>query len=135
MSSLYSDDTLQYKDKVNNMVLAVSSAMELFPESFRKESIKLWGTEYVSWKTATTYDATQVILEGLRKIQVEPNREALYNELSAPDFSVEGATGTVRFDAKHDRVPEKNKIGVLVQVKQKCKPEDQPRYRFCLIQE
>lgn len=44
----------------------------------------------MGWRTATAYDATEAIVEGLSK---NPTRTELYNALSARNFSAEGATG------------------------------------------
>jgi ABC-type branched-subunit amino acid transport system substrate-binding protein len=138
--ALYSDDKLpsEFGNKSKNMVVAVASHIELFSDSFKKESVRLWGTKYVGWRTATTYDAAQAIVEGLKR---NPTRAGLYTALSSSNFSVEGATAKVQFDEKsHDRKVDLN-IGVLVKVQQKCKPNgetnpqatDSSNYVFCLL--
>ncbi|MBW4502004.1 MAG: ABC transporter substrate-binding protein [Scytonema hyalinum WJT4-NPBG1] len=133
--ALYSDDKLpsDFGDRSENMVLAVASHIELFSKSFKEESKTLWGTQYVGWRTASAYDASGAIVEGLRK---NPTRSGLFDALSSRDFSAEGATAKVQFDELHDRkiAPEDNhKIGVLVQVKKQCIPNDKKMYRFCLL--
>ncbi len=87
----------------------------------------------MGWRTASTYDAAQAIVEGLRK---NPTRNGLYNTLSSRDFSADGATAKVRFNELHERkiTPEDNhNIGVLVQVKKQCTSNDKKMYRFCLL--
>jgi ABC-type branched-subunit amino acid transport system substrate-binding protein len=133
--ALYSDDKLpsDFGDRSENMVLAVASHIELFSKSFKEESQTLWGTQYVGWRTASAYDAAGAIVEGLRK---NPTRSGLFDVLSSRDFSAEGATAKVQFDKLHDRkiTPEDyHNIGVLVQVKKQCIPNDKKMYRFCLL--
>ncbi|BAZ12863.1 serine/threonine protein kinase [Calothrix sp. NIES-4071] len=141
--ALYSDDKLtpnsssSINNKANNMVLAIPFDIEMAPQWFKKESEQLWGTRFVGWQTASAYDAAQVIIDGLQKQGENPTREGLYNILSSPSFkSTPSATGVIEFDNLSDRKikPEhENRLGVLVQVKDKCKPEDTPKYRFCRI--
>ncbi|KOP24454.1 hypothetical protein AMR41_20175 [Hapalosiphon sp. MRB220] len=59
------------------------------------------------------YDAAQIMVKGIEEQGNNPTRQGLYNILN-DGFSIKGATGTVKFDDQRDRVPEKNKIGVLV---------------------
>ncbi len=68
----------------------------------------MWGGSG-SWRTATAYDATEAILTGLKSGQT---REQLQKALSDPNFSIEGATGEVRFQPSGDRIAK----GVLVKV-------------------
>lgn len=141
--ALYSDDKLtsdsssSIDNKANNMVLAVAFDIETAPQWFKDESKQLWGTQFVGWRTASAYDAAQVIIDGLQQQGENPTREGLYNVLSSPSFkSTPSATGVVEFDNLGDRKmkPEDdNRLGVLVQVKEKCKPDDTPKYRFCGI--
>ncbi|MCC5657512.1 ABC transporter substrate-binding protein [Nostoc sp. XA010] len=79
--------------------------------NFVKNSEKLWkGT--VNWRTATAYDATLAISKGL---QQNNTREGLKQVLHSPNFSVDGATGTIQFTKSGDRT---NKPILLVQVQQ-----------------
>ncbi|NMG06858.1 bifunctional serine/threonine-protein kinase/ABC transporter substrate-binding protein [Brasilonema sp. UFV-L1] len=139
--ALYSDDKLStdFGKKTENMVLAVPTHVELTTQSFKEESIKLWGTKFVGWRTITAYDAVQVIVEGLKKQGNNPSPQGLYDVLDDPNFSTQGATGKVQFDSQHDRKvnPEdKNKLGVLVRVQRKCKPDDKnDNYKFCLLEQ
>jgi hypothetical protein len=66
----------------------------------------------------------------------KPTRQGLYKILSSPSFkSTPSATGIIEFDNGDRKIkPEDGKrLGVLVQVKDKCKPEDAPKFRFCRI--
>ncbi|MGF1936841.1 MAG: caspase, EACC1-associated type [Nostoc sp. ChiQUE02] len=79
--------------------------------NFVKNSEKLWKAT-VNWRTATAYDATLAISKGL---QQNNTREGLKQVLHSPDFSVDGATGTIQFTKSGDRT---NKPILLVQVRQ-----------------
>ncbi|BAZ37283.1 serine/threonine protein kinase [Calothrix sp. NIES-4101] len=151
--ALYNDDKITTDDsnanlnenlanKANNLVLAIPFDVESAPESFKEESKQLWGTQKVGWRTAATYDALQVIIDGLQRQGNNPTRQGLYDVLSSKSapFQSSGATGEIKFDYQSDRLvkPEDdNRLGVLVQVRDsKCKPEDKDdgvKYRFCRI--
>lgn len=139
--ALYSDDKLSndFAQKTENMVLAVPTHVEITTPSFKEESRQLWKNQSLGWRTLTAYDAAQVIVEGLKKQGNNPSPQGLYNVLNNPNFSTQGATGKVQFDAQHDRKvnPEdKNKLGVLVRVQRKCKPDDKnDKYKFCLLEQ
>ncbi|MGB7440456.1 MAG: bifunctional serine/threonine-protein kinase/ABC transporter substrate-binding protein [Coleofasciculaceae cyanobacterium] len=123
---------------------------------FLEEARELWGEEikYLDWKTAVSFDATQVLIEGLKRTQ-NPNRQSLYKTISGQGFSVEGVTGRIEFNGeldplkRHDRlVNEENedKLGVLVEVRERGEcpsyTEDSSeddgsnsKYDFCLLPE
>ncbi|WP_414620077.1 protein kinase domain-containing protein [Calothrix sp. CCY 0018] len=138
--SLYNADNVSstFGEQAKNLVLAVPIHVERTEPTFRSQSVKLWGTQYVGWRAATAYDATQAIVAALKKTQNNPTRQSLYDELNSPSFSTPGATGEVQFNKFHDRQvdpQDDNQLGVLVKVQQKCKPQDNPKYQFCLINE
>ncbi|MEO1560811.1 MAG: ABC transporter substrate-binding protein [Cyanobacteria bacterium J06632_19] len=138
--SLYNADNVSstFGNQAENLVLAVPIHIQRTEKSFRSQSIKLWGTQYVGWRAATAYDATQAIVTALQKIGNNPTRQSLYEQLKSPSFSTAGATGEVQFNKYHDRQvnsADDNQLGVLVKVQQKCEPQDNPKYRFCLIAE
>lgn len=59
-----------------------------------------WQNKINVWRTPMAYDATKVILTALRQLSQQGqkfDRESLYKVLRN-DFSIEGMTGTVRFD-------------------------------------
>ena len=49
----------------------------------------------VSWRTATTFDATRVIIAGLRE---NTHRQGLQSQLRSGNFHQTGATGKISFD-------------------------------------
>ena len=113
-SIMYTQKTLDVRQDANGMV--VSSIWH--PDStsrslFGKNAEKLW-TGPVNWRTATSYDSTQVIIAGLKQ---NPNstRDGLQQFISQKDFSVEGATGTVKFKPSGERDDENQIILLKVQ--------------------
>ncbi|MCE2669491.1 MAG: ABC transporter substrate-binding protein [Microcystis sp.] len=59
-----------------------------------------WQNKINVWRTPMAYDSTKVILTALRKLYQQGqkfDRESL-NQVLRNDFSIEGMTGTVRFD-------------------------------------
>lgn len=82
------------------MVVAVPWILLSNPNSaFARESRQFWGGD-VNWRTAMAYDAAQALIAG---IQQNPTRQGVQQTLTAPNFSLAGATGTVRFLSSGDR--------------------------------
>jgi len=65
----------------------------------------------VNWRTATSFDATQAAIAGLRK---STTREGLQHALKSPSFSTPGSSENVKFLPTGDRAGKP----ILVQVKQ-----------------
>lgn len=66
---------------------------------FPKMARQLWGGD-VSWRTAMTYDASQALIQALKTAQ---DRSGIQAALISPEFTAEGASGTVRFLRSGDR--------------------------------
>ena len=99
--SMYTYSTLKEGQQyINGMVLSVvwHPGANTNP-SFLNNTKSLWGT-VGSWRTATAYDAAQVIITGLK---AETSREQLQKSLASPGFSVQGATGNINFVSSGDR--------------------------------
>jgi branched-chain amino acid transport system substrate-binding protein len=65
----------------------------------------------VSWRTATSFDATRVIIAGLRE---NTQRQGLQSQLRSGNFHQTGATGKISFDPNTgDRIGQP----VLIQVR------------------
>jgi branched-chain amino acid transport system substrate-binding protein len=98
-------------------VLSVYWHPSVFPRNpFYEDAKKLWGEDVgVTWRTPMAYDATKVIIEGLKKFPASqiPTRERLQQILSDPEFKIEGATGTVQFLPSGER---QGKQAFLVEV-------------------
>lgn len=93
----------------NGMVLVVPWYPPAVSENtFSDEAAKLWGGG-VNWRTAMAYDATQVIIAGLRQSNT---RDRLQKVLASPGFSVKGATESVKFLPSGDRNAEANLITI-----------------------
>jgi branched-chain amino acid transport system substrate-binding protein len=69
-------------------------------DSFAGRATHLWGGQ-VSWRTAMSFDAGSAILTGLK--QSDGTRQGLQRMLRQPQFSANGATGTVKFLPTGDR--------------------------------
>jgi branched-chain amino acid transport system substrate-binding protein len=108
--AMYVFETLKEgQGDTNGAILSVVWHPDAVSETlFSTNAKKMWGGSG-SWRTATAYDATEAILIGLKSGQ---NREKLQKTLSDPNFSLEGATGDVRFQPSGDRIAK----GVLVKV-------------------
>ncbi|CCI04174.1 ABC transporter substrate-binding protein [Microcystis aeruginosa] len=84
------------KQGVENLVIAVpwyDLTQDNYIHSF-------WQNKINVWRTPMSYDATKVILNALRQLSQQGqkfDRESL-NQVLRNDFSIEGMTGTVRFD-------------------------------------
>ena len=66
---------------------------------FPRRSRQLWDAD-VNWVTATVYDATQALIEALKR---SPTRQGVQQALLDPDFEATGATGKIRFLPSGDR--------------------------------
>lgn len=95
--TLYTFQTLQDgKSDVNGLVFPAAWHPQAYPDRpFSGAARQLWGGE-VSWRTATSYDATEAIGIALQQNQT---RSQLQQVLRSPSFAAEGAGESVRFDA------------------------------------
>ena len=78
-STMYTQETLILgQDSVKGMVLVTvwHPNFNFVTESFAEKSKGLWAGD-VNWRTATSYDATKVIVEGLK--ERNPSRKSLMN--------------------------------------------------------
>ncbi len=109
--TMYTYDTLkQGQAELNGMILAVAWHPAAIPgNSFAPKAKKFWGGAG-SWRTAMAYDATQAAIAGLKSGN---NREQLQKALSNSGFSINGATGVVKFLPTGDR----NTSGTLVKIR------------------
>ncbi|BAY20610.1 putative branched-chain amino acid transport system substrate-binding protein [Calothrix sp. NIES-2100] len=102
---LYSGKVLKFgQGDVKGMVVAVPWHRDANRNmnkgnSFADRAAKLWGGE-VSPRTATAYDAMQVIVTGLKE---NKTRQGLQKVLANPNFSAMGATGKIQFTPSGDR--------------------------------
>ena len=97
----YGEKTLQIGDEsAAGMVLAIPGNITgKQGENFQNDGLHIWGGN-VNWRTALAYDATQALIAAIGK---NPTRQGVQRSLSAPDFSISGATGDVSFRSTGDR--------------------------------
>lgn len=100
-ATLYTFDTLKNgQSNVRGMVLAVPWHPDVFNNNFPQTSQQLWGGA-VNWRTALAYDATNAIIEGLRRGGM--SRDGIQQSLSSSGFSFSGASGNISFLPSGDR--------------------------------
>jgi branched-chain amino acid transport system substrate-binding protein len=109
--SLDSNNTLQQgKEFVDGMVLVIPWHPDAFPGNpFVKNAQKLW-SKTVTWRTAVAYDATKVIIEGLKQSK-NMTREELQQQLH--EIEICGSTGNISF-AKTGERNVKNETKVFI---------------------
>lgn len=102
--SVYSPKTLAEGGEAGvGMVVAVAWHIDASSESdFPRRSKELW-RDQVNWRTAMSYDATQALIEAIKRDR-NPTRQSVQKALSASDFSAKGASGTIRFLSSGDRI-------------------------------
>jgi len=102
--SVYSPKTLAEGGEAGvGMVVAVAWHIDASSESdFPRRSKELW-RDQVNWRTAMSYDATQALIEAIKRDR-NPTRQSVQKALSAPDFVANGASGTIRFLSSGDRI-------------------------------
>ncbi len=156
--SFYTQVTLeQGQSAVEGMVIpSLWNPDNLFKQHpFLLDANRLWGGP-VNWRTAMSYDATQIIAQGLQRVgrsqhegaitnlQFDPQahatnsstkhsntkqlrRRALQQQLSESDFSHNGVTGFVQFRKPK---PKERTIGLL---KIHPTPDAETQYKFRLL--
>lgn len=98
---VYTPKTLQLGGlAAEGMVLAIPwHILGNSQAEFTKTANQLWGGE-VNWRTAMAYDAAQALIAGIKR---NPTRTGVQQALLAPDFSAQGAAGTIKFLPSGDR--------------------------------
>lgn len=94
--SLYSPKALKIArlELLEKLILAVHWHHLNSPDpNFSKIALQLWGGP-VSPRTALAYDATRVLIEGVRQ---HPTRRGVREAIADETFSVEGVTGSIEF--------------------------------------
>ena len=102
---VYGDRTLQDGGAATEgMVVAIAWHVDgtLTSADFRNQSIQLWGTAGVNWRTAMSYDAAKALITAIQR-QSQPTRTGTQQVLSSTDFFTKGASGTIQFESSGDR--------------------------------
>lgn len=136
--TMYSSDTLDLKEKSKNLVIAVHWLRNRQqPTEFEQKAKTFWGNAPINWRTATTYDATQVITTALDISQQLQNskeniRQDLQRIISASDFSAQGAfNDNIRFEEGDRKIDANSKFGVIGKVEKIGANKDgQDQYDF-----
>ena len=99
--SMYTYETLDVgRGDIKGLVVPAAWHPDLTAtSSFNKNALELWGMAG-SWRTATAYDATKVVLLGLNSATT---RQELQQTLVNSGFAIQGATGKVAFRPSGDR--------------------------------
>ncbi|MBD1909843.1 MULTISPECIES: ABC transporter substrate-binding protein [unclassified Leptolyngbya] len=129
IANLYTPKTLEVGgEEAVGMVMALAWHSEANPNSgFSHRSVELWKAP-VSHASATSYNATQAIIEALRR-QKNPSREGIQEALRAPNFFANGASGDIRFSPSGDA----NTATQFVEVRPKNKSTSPTSYEFAPI--
>ncbi|MDX2242069.1 MAG: bifunctional serine/threonine-protein kinase/ABC transporter substrate-binding protein [Leptolyngbyaceae cyanobacterium bins.302] len=87
------------REAARGVVLAVP--VDILRSPFRQTASKLWGKpDFISWRTALTYDATQALVAA---IAIDSSRGGIRRNLAQPNFEAQGSTGVVNFKPEGDR--------------------------------
>jgi branched-chain amino acid transport system substrate-binding protein len=98
--------------------LAIAVPWHRSPYSdFYQQAQDFWKAS-INWRTATTYDATQAIIQALSESRENFSRRQLHQKLSSPNFVTQGAEGKTYFDEYGDFQSTEN---VLVEVQESGK--------------
>jgi ABC-type branched-subunit amino acid transport system substrate-binding protein len=114
--AFYSNTTLAQSGKVlEGIIVAVPWFREpLESKSFAQTALKQWGGA-VSWRTATSYDATQAFIKTLINISPNFSRESVLQGLRQVNLSPSETSGEI---LKFKQDGERQSEPVLIQVKQ-----------------
>jgi ABC-type branched-subunit amino acid transport system substrate-binding protein len=90
---------------------------------FEKEAQKLWGGG-INWRTVTAYDAVKILTKVLSEEKdltkvTRKNLQSSVKSIVSYKSQVEGAVGKIEFDKNGDRFPEKDKFGVIAELRKK----------------
>jgi eukaryotic-like serine/threonine-protein kinase len=103
-ATLYNQEVLQAGDWVyDKMILDVPWHRLSNPDQkFLNMAEELWGTNNVDWYTSMSYDATQVLIEALKRLH-QPTRLRIKETLADHKFQATGSSGKISFQDNGDR--------------------------------
>ncbi|MBD2138486.1 amino acid ABC transporter substrate-binding protein [Anabaena sp. FACHB-1237] len=125
-SVIYDPDILKTIDinRVKKLVLVISWHRLTTPnQEVIAKAKNLWGTGDISDKTAMSYDATLVLTEALKKLNINDDvkRQRLDIQKQLTQLQVTaGASGKISFDSDGDRKEEISEIVKVVSVPRQC---------------
>lgn len=137
ISNLYRSITLSQGEKAEGMVMAVASQLTE-QDKFYQDALSLWGGRIdLAWQTATSYDAAQIFIEALKRIQAQNrnvDREAIQEEICRKDFKATAASGeNLQFDCDISSTPKDRVKLVQVTAPDPSKPDS--GYYFKLVKD
>ncbi|MBF2062954.1 MAG: ABC transporter substrate-binding protein [Calothrix sp. C42_A2020_038] len=112
--NLYSNQTLSAGgNRVEGLTIAVPWFRETAQaKNFAQKAAQQWGGG-VSWRTATSYDATQAFIQALSANQTNPTRLKINNDLKNINITQENTSGyTLQFTSDRERQTEPNLVTV-----------------------
>ncbi|BAZ17535.1 extracellular ligand-binding receptor [Calothrix sp. NIES-4071] len=119
-SAITRDKDFGFASEKTNLITAVP--WHRIKSNFEREALQIWGTEKINWLTVMSYDAVQVIIQGLSNITGQPTPTSLRNNIlsNLNIFKAEGATAAIQFYTQQEKGSRKpirdNGLGVLVKV-------------------
>ncbi|KST64062.1 hypothetical protein BC008_41400 [Mastigocoleus testarum BC008] len=101
---LYHSNTLRVvRQNALGLVVAIPWHHSINPnDGFSVSSEKMWRGK-VSWRTATSYDATNTLIAALKKLPISAISEDVARVTANPDFNSIGTTGKITFNANGER--------------------------------
>jgi eukaryotic-like serine/threonine-protein kinase len=102
--TLHNQEVLLEGDRVyDKMILDVPWHRLSNPnQKFLNMAEELWGTNNVDWYTSMSYDATQVLIEALKRLH-QPTRLRIKETLADRKFQATGSSGKISFQDNGDR--------------------------------
>jgi ABC-type branched-subunit amino acid transport system substrate-binding protein len=138
--AMYSNKVItQVGERLTGMRLSVAWHRDLLNEqsSLSQELVSLWGTTFLEWGTATSYDATQALIEAIDRAldDGEVSRSEIHQILTSDNFVAKGFMDSVQFNSETgERIVDGTEIGVVVEIRQAdgitCRGEG---LQYCLI--
>ncbi|NET72008.1 MAG: ABC transporter substrate-binding protein [Sphaerospermopsis sp. SIO1G2] len=116
--SLYTKKTLDAGKFVQGMIMAVPWQSSVSPNpKFVENANIMWKNPSLTWRTATAFDATQVMAAAMQNMQNQNSqRRDIQKALSQNFVFSGGATGTIRFLHYGDRTGDRDGKAVLVKI-------------------
>lgn len=101
---LYHSNTLRVvRQNALGLVVAIPWHYSSNPnDKFSERAEKMWRGK-VSWRTATSYDATNTLIAALEKLPVSATSQDIARVTAEPDFKTIGTTGEINFSVHGDR--------------------------------
>ncbi len=131
--TLYTSTILEKtRQGMEGMVLAAPWYAERYSAtSFLAKAEQRWGAASITWRTATSFDATMAIAQALQDIppQNTVTRNSLQAQLHHPEFSAAGAGESIQF------LPSGDRAGRAILVEVQRRNDAKQRFEFVAVAE